>query len=117
VPRAKAKAMRPEPWKAPRWLAVGVWSFFTAIWIALAIVLVVSPEAVDELWSWIGEQPTALQLTIWVVFLPVMVAIAVWESSWALWIRLAVLALCVVWTTWGFNPRRIARSDSHPGEV
>ena len=97
--------------KTPRWLAVGLWSFFTAAWIALAIVLIVSPEAVEELWTWIGEQPTLIQIAIWIAFLPMMVAIAVWETSWALWIRLGVLALCVIWTTVGFNPNRIAAKN------
>ena len=117
VPRSTAKAMRGESWKPPRWLAVGLWSLFTAIWVALAIVLIVSPDAVEELWNWIGEQSTALQIGIWVAFLPVMVAIAVWETSWPLWIRLAVLALCVFWTSYGFSPRRIARDVSDSGRT
>jgi hypothetical protein len=82
---------------------------FTAIWIALGIVLVVSPEAVTELWAWIGEQATPVQIAIWIAFLPVMIAIGVWETSWALWIRLGVLALCVIWTTVGFYPKRLSK--------
>jgi hypothetical protein len=93
-----------EPKRMPRWLAVTLWSLFTSLWVAVGLLLIVSPEAVEELWGWIGEQPAALQMAIWVAFLPVMVGVGVWLSSWALWIRLLVLALCVAWTTVAFYP-------------
>jgi hypothetical protein len=90
-------------------MAVTLWSFFTAMWVAVGLLLIVSPESVEALWDWVGEQPALLQMAIWVAFLPVMVGVGVWLTSWALWIRLLVLALCVAWTTLGFYPRNAPR--------
>lgn len=109
VPRIPKRAPRGETWEPPRWLAVSLWSFFLAIWATLSVVLIVSPSAVDELWAWIGSQSTVFELATWVAFLPVMIAVAVLQTTWDLWVRLGALALCVTWTTVGFYPNRIAR--------
>ncbi len=94
---------------APRWPGYAIWVAFTVLWVALGVLLLVSPETVSLLWARVAELPIWAEVLVWLAFLPIAVAVAVWETSWALWIRLAVLAGCVVWTTYGLWPGR-ARS-------
>jgi hypothetical protein len=91
---------------SPRWLARLFWLFFIAIWVALGVLQLVSPDATGQIMTWVGEQVTVVQLAVWIVFLPVMVAVAVWESTLDLWIRLVTLVACLIWTTFGLYPRK-----------
>jgi len=91
---------------SPRWLTRSLWLFFIAIWVALGVLQLVSPDATGQIMTWVGEQVTVVQLAVWIVFLPVMVAVAVWESTLDLWIRLVTLVACLIWTTFGLYPRK-----------
>lgn len=111
VPRAPANMPKGSVWRQPRWVTVSVWSMFAAIWIGLGIVLITSPESIEEMWSWIGGLPTLIQVAIWIVFLPVMIAVAVLQTDWEPWVQIGVFVLCVTWTTVGFLPDRVAREQ------
>lgn len=89
-----------------RRLALVLWTGFTVIWVALGVLLIASPETVSDLWTRIGELPLWAEVLVWLAFLPVVIAIAAWETSWAVWIRVVIIAACVIWTTYGFWPRR-----------
>ena len=95
-------------WQLPRWAAVAIWSSFVAMWTLVGVLLVVSPDTVERLSSWVADQPEGFELAVWVLLLPVMIGIFVWSTSWALWVRLLVLAGCAAWTTIEFYPNRIA---------
>ncbi|MGH8871069.1 MAG: hypothetical protein ACRDWS_03755 [Acidimicrobiia bacterium] len=87
------------------------------IWFVIGLLQVGSPGAMNEVWNWVGDQVIVLQITLWIVFLPVMVAIAVWETTMPLWIMIAVLVACLIWTTFGLYPRRSAlerRAEESP---
>jgi hypothetical protein len=88
---------------------MAVWIFFVATWVVLGILMTVSPGTIGEVWTWFGAQSTLLQVVVWIALLPVMIAVAVLQSAWELWLRIGVLVLCVAWTTVGFYPDRIAR--------
>jgi len=111
VPRIPMRTQQTKRLQSPRWLAISVWAFFVSVWVALGVLLVVSPGVVDDLWVWIGDQPTIAQIAIWVAFLPVTIALAVLQTDWADWVRIGVLILCVIWTTLGFYPNRISSKN------
>jgi hypothetical protein len=77
---------------------------FAGIWLALAAMLVLNPAAIDELWRAIGTLPILVQLVLWVLFLPVMAAIWVWETSWPDLLRLAIVIGLAAWTLLVFRP-------------
>ena len=65
---------------------------FAVLWVALGAGIVLSQGTVDEAWRWIGSLPLALQLVAWLLFLPVMAGMWIWESAWPLVVR-AILVL------------------------
>ena len=71
---------------------------FTILWIGFAIALVVNPEWLDLFWNWVRALPPVVEILVWVLFLPIMVGLWIWESSWSALVRLLALAGVVVWT-------------------
>lgn len=71
---------------------------FAILWVGFAIALVVNREWLDLLWNWVRALPSVAEIIVWVVFLPIMVGLWIWESSWPALVRLLAFAGIVVWT-------------------
>jgi hypothetical protein len=78
---------------------------FAVIWIAFAAGLIFSQGSVDEAWQTIRGLPLIVQIVVWVLFLPVMVGLWVWETSWPLIVRLLVVVGVAGWNLLIFLPR------------
>ncbi|MBE0527585.1 MAG: hypothetical protein IH629_00060 [Thermoleophilia bacterium] len=80
-------------------LMVGLWGAF----IALAFT---SPETLTQIWDWTLGLWWPLQITVWILFLPWMVGLWVWQTDWSFAARLTIVAvLAVGWSAASF-PRR-----------
>ena len=80
-------------------LMVGLWGAF----IALAFA---SPETLNEVWRWAGDLWWPLQIVVWVLFLPWMIGLWVWQTDWSFGMRTAIVALLAVgWSAASF-PRK-----------
>lgn len=66
--------------------------------------LFTQPERLVELWHWTRSLNIFVQGVIWVIFLPWMVALWIWSTSWALPIRLVLVVAVFVWMTWMLYP-------------
>lgn len=82
----------------PRVLSTYAVVVFAIMWVGFVIALLVNPEWLDMLWEWVRALPILLQIIVWVIFLPVMVGLWAWESSWSAFVKLVVLAGLVGWT-------------------
>ena len=71
---------------------------FAILWIGFAIALVGNREWLDLLWNWVRALPAVVEIIIWVLFLPIMVGIWIWESSGSALVHLFGLAGIVLWT-------------------
>ena len=71
---------------------------FAILWIGFIVALIVNPEWLDMLWDWVRTLPTVAEVIVWLFFLPVMVGLWIWESSWALIIRWLAFAGMIGWT-------------------
>ena len=78
---------------------------FLALWVAFAAGLLWSPASVDQVWRWIGDLPLLIQAVVWLLFLPVMVGLWVWETAWPLVLRLVIVAALAAWSVMIFLPR------------
>jgi hypothetical protein len=89
------------------WLAESgvLFVVFAVIWIAVAVGLVWSAGTVDEAWRAIRALPVVVQLIAWVLFLPVMVGMWIWESSWPFLVRLVLLIGVAGWNLLVFLPK------------
>ena len=82
----------------PRVLSTYAIVIFAMLWVGFAIALVVNREWLDLLWNWVRALPSVAEIIIWVLFLPIMVGLWIWESSWSALVRLLAFAGIVVWT-------------------
>ncbi len=82
----------------PRVLGTYAIVIFAILWVGFAIALVVNREWLDLLWNWVRALPSVAEIIVWVLFLPIMVGLWIWESSWPALVRLLAYAGIVVWT-------------------
>jgi len=82
----------------PRVLSTYAIVIFAMLWVGLAIALVVNREWLDLLWNWVQALPSVAEIIVWVLFLPIMVGLWIWESSWPDLVRLLAFAGIVGWT-------------------
>jgi len=82
---------------------------FAIVWLAFGAALVLSQGSVDQAWAAIRSLPLLVQAIVWVLFLPVMVALWVWEQTWPLLVRLALVIGIGGWNLLVFLPRTTAK--------
>lgn len=85
---------------------------FGALWIAFAAALVASQGSLDATWDWIRSLPLVAQVVLWLLFLPVVIGLWVWETDWPVAARLLVVAGLAVWTLYMFLPRWLGEGRS-----
>jgi len=89
------------------WLAeTGVlFAIFAILWIGFAVALGWSQGSLDQAWSTIRGWPLVAQAVIWVLFLPVMVGLWIWETSWPIVVRVVLVVGIAGWNLLVFLPR------------
>ncbi|NJD27712.1 MAG: hypothetical protein FIA92_05390 [Chloroflexi bacterium] len=91
------------------WLAESgvLFVIFAVVWVAFGAGLVLSQGSIDQAWQAIRELPILVQAVVWVLFLPVMIGLWVWESSWPLIVRLVEVVGVAGWNLWMFLPKAL----------
>lgn len=89
------------------WLAESgvLFGIFALIWIAFGAALLWSQGSVDAAWATIRGLPLVLQAVVWLLFLPVMIGLWVWETTWPLVVRLVLVLGIAGWNLLVFLPR------------
>ena len=80
---------------------------FAIIWVAFAAGLVFSQGSIDQAWQTIRDLPLIVQIVVWVLFLPVMIGLWVWETSWPLVVRLVLVLGVASWNLIMFLPKAL----------
>lgn len=90
-------------WLADHYVLFGL---FLLIWAAFGFALVASQGSLDQAWQAIRELPLMVQLVVWLLFLPVMIGLWVWEASgWNLLVRLILVIGVAGWNLLVFFPK------------
>jgi hypothetical protein len=71
---------------------------FALIWIAFGIALIWSQGSLDAAWQWVRDLPWLAQGLVWLLFLPVMAGLWIWETSWSLILRVGLVVGLAAWT-------------------
>lgn len=89
------------------WLAeTGVlFVLFAVIWVAFGVALIWSQGSLDTAWQAIRSLPLIVQGIVWLLFLPVMLGLWIWETTWPLILRLLLVAGIAGWNLLIFLPR------------
>jgi hypothetical protein len=70
---------------------VVVFVVFAVLWIGFAYALIASQGSLDAAWQWIRSLPLILQGVVWLLFLPVVAGLWIWESGWTTAVRLLLV--------------------------
>jgi len=91
------------------WLAENgvLFGIFAVIWIAFGAALIWSQGSLDQAWQTIRDLPLIGQVVAWVLFLPVMIGLWVWETTWPLVLRLLLVVGIAGWNLLVFLPRAL----------
>jgi hypothetical protein len=89
-------------WMVDHWVLFGV---FALLWIGFGAGLVLSQGTLHDAWLTIRELPLVVQLVVWLLFLPVMAGLWVWETTWPLMVRLVLVLGLAGWNLLVFIPR------------
>lgn len=91
-----------------------VW--MVAMWLAFFVLLFAG--RLDDLWHAILQLPLVVEIILWVLFLPWMLGMAVWTSTWADWLRV-VLVLCFAagWTIVSYPRAKKAGGSPASGQI
>jgi len=81
------------------WLAENgvLFGIFAIIWIAFAVGLIWSQGSLDQAWNAVRGLPLIVQVVVWLFFLPVMIGLWIWETSWPLVVRLVLVVGVAGW--------------------
>lgn len=84
--------------------SLGMFGLSIGISVAFAYFLLAEPAKLAEIYAWTRSLPILLQLVIWLLFLPWMVALWIWCAPWALPVRLVLVIAALAWTNWLLYP-------------
>lgn len=85
------------------WISVGV---VVLLWAMFAAAAWASPGTLTDVWARVEGLPMASRFVVWVVALPWMVGLAIWQGSWPEFVRLTLLAGLAFASVWTFYPTR-----------
>jgi hypothetical protein len=83
---------------------------FAVLWLIVGAGIVLSQGSVDAAWEQIRALPLILQAVAWLLFLPVMAGVWIWESSWPLMLRAVLVLGLAAWTLLVMLPRSTAQT-------
>lgn len=71
---------------------------FALLWITFGVALVFGNGTVDAAWEAIRDLPLVVEGLVWVLFLPVMAGLWVWESALPVLLRALLVMALAGWT-------------------
>ena len=67
------------------------------LWIAFGAALFFSQSSIHDIWAWFKDQSLVFQIPLGILFLPWLIGMWIWESSWPI----AARSLLVGGLAWG----------------
>jgi hypothetical protein len=84
-----------------------VFAMFAILWIAFLAALAFSRGTLDDLWRQTRRLPLLVQGVVWLLFLPLMIGLWIWERTWSVPIRLVLIIALGVWNVYMFFPQGV----------
>lgn len=84
--------------------SVTVFGLSTAASAVFAYYLFTDPTRLTDLWSMIRALPLVVQLVVWVLCLPWMIALWMWSMPWAFAVRLVLVLGMLLFTEYLMYP-------------
>jgi len=75
-------------------------------WLAFYALLLFSEQSLADLWQWVRELPLLVEVLVWLLAFPFVLALGIWDSAWDTWLRLLLVSGCAVGWSFAFWPRK-----------
>jgi hypothetical protein len=82
-----------------------VFMLFAVLWISFAAALAMRPAELDDLWGAYRRRSALAQALGWLLFLPLVLALFVWERRWHPGVRLLLVLAIATANLFMFFPR------------
>lgn len=82
----------------PRIVSMYALLIFGIVWVGFFAILITNQAMLATIWNWAQALPTVLRVMVWLMFLPVMVGLWIWESSWSTPVTVLAIAGMLGWT-------------------
>ena len=82
-----------------------LFAIFAILWMAFGAALIWSQGGLDAAWQWVRSLPLIIQGIAWLLFLPVMIGLWAWETTWPLIWRLVIIGGVAGWNLIVLLPR------------
>jgi hypothetical protein len=83
---------------------VVVWLLFTVLWIAFMAAVAFDPATLEDVWRAARRPAILVQAVIWLLFLPVMAGLWIWQRPWPPPVRLTLLVAIAATNVFLFLP-------------
>ena len=92
------------------WMAdVGLlFAIFAVLWIVFGAAIVWREGTLDQAWARVQSLPLIVRGLVWLLFLPVMVGLWIWERTWPRLVRLALVLSLAAWNLLVFMPTALS---------
>jgi hypothetical protein len=80
---------------------------FLGLWLAFAAAVIWSQGSLDAVWQWIRDLPLLVEAVVWLLFLPIVAGLWIWETTWPLLLRVVLVAGIAGWNLLVFLPRAL----------
>jgi hypothetical protein len=84
-----------------------LFAIFAVAWVAFGAALIWSQGSLDAAWHWVRALPLIVQGIVWLLFLPVVFGLWVWETTWPLILRLVLIVGVAGWNLIVFVPHAL----------
>ena len=93
--RASVRESRP----GLRTASVAVWLVVVVVgWAVFAWFAVAAPGGLDGAWHWVRSQSLPMQIAMWALLLPWMLALWISQTEWVEWVRWTLIAVLAALT-------------------
>lgn len=82
----------------PRALSLYANVVFLVLWVGFVTALVVNQDWLADVWDWAQALPPIPGIIVWVLLLPIMVGLWIWQSHWPDPARIVGLIALASWT-------------------
>ena len=91
-------------WMAEHGVLFGL---FALLWVVFGAALIWSQGSLDQAWETVRGLPLIVQIGAWLLFLPVMAGLWIWETTWPLIVRVVLIVGIAGWNLLVFLPRAL----------
>jgi hypothetical protein len=87
-------------------ISFGSFAILSLLWLGFAAALIFNQTLLDGAWQALRGMPTIIQIVVWLLVLPITLALWIWEMPWPFWIRLLLIIGLGIATLYTFLPKQ-----------